>query len=43
MRTLATLGAAALTLTFLGGTPASAAPAMPLNGEQETIDRKSVV
>ncbi|MGH8969207.1 MAG: CHRD domain-containing protein [Actinomycetes bacterium] len=36
MRTLATLGAAAaLTLTLLGPTPASAAPAIPLNGEQE--------
>jgi hypothetical protein len=35
MRTLATLGAAALTLTFLGATSASAAPAIPLNGEQE--------
>ncbi|MQA97597.1 MAG: CHRD domain-containing protein [Streptosporangiales bacterium] len=35
MRILATLGAAALLLTFLGATPASAAPAIPLNGEQE--------
>lgn len=35
MRTLATLGAAALTLTFLSATSAWAAPAIPLNGEQE--------
>lgn len=36
MRTLAILGAATLTLTFLGATSsASAAPAIPLNGEQE--------
>ncbi len=31
----ATLGAAALVLTLLGATPASAAPAIPLNGGQE--------
>jgi CHRD domain-containing protein len=37
MRTLAILGAASLTLTALGATSsASAAPAMPLNGNQET-------
>jgi CHRD domain len=35
MRTLAILGAASLTLTFLGATSASAGPAIPLNGEQE--------
>ena len=35
MRTLATLCAAALVITFVGATPASAAPAIPLNGEQE--------
>lgn len=37
MRTLATLGAAALALTFLGATSSSATtPAIPLNGDQET-------
>jgi hypothetical protein len=35
IRTFATLGAAALVLTFLGATSASAASAIPLNGEQE--------
>ena len=35
MRTSATLGAAALAITFAGATPAWAAPAIPLNGEQE--------
>lgn len=35
LRTLASLGAAALTLTFLGATPASGAPTIPLNGAQE--------
>ena len=35
MRNLAMLGATALVINFLGGTPASAAPAIPLNGEQE--------
>jgi len=37
MRTLAILGAASLTLTALGATSASAsaAPAIPLNGDQE--------
>lgn len=35
MRTLATLGAAAFVLIFLGVTPAAAAPAIPLNGGQE--------
>ncbi len=40
MRTLAILGAASLTLTFLGATSASASdsPAIPLNGEQEAAD-----
>jgi len=37
MRTLAILGAASLTLIALGATSsASAAPAIPLNGDQET-------
>jgi hypothetical protein len=37
MRTLAILGVASLTLTALGATSsASAAPAIPLNGNQET-------
>lgn len=35
-RILACLGAAALTLSVLGAPSAAAAPAMPLNGEQET-------
>ena len=35
MRILAMLGATALVINFLGGTPAAAAPAIPLNGEQE--------
>ncbi len=35
MRTLATLGVAALLLILLGATPASSAPAMPLSGAQE--------
>jgi hypothetical protein len=41
MRTLATLGAASLALTFLGATSASASAsaesAIPLNGEQEAV------
>src|SRR5919201_5055663 len=35
MRVLASLGAATLIFTFLGAAPTSAAPAIPLNGEQE--------
>jgi hypothetical protein len=35
MRTSTTLGAALLALSLIGGTAASAAPAIPLNGDQE--------
>lgn len=35
MRTLATLGTAALVFTLLGAPPAAADPAIPLNGGQE--------
>jgi hypothetical protein len=37
MRTLISLSAATLTLGFIGATSASAAPAIPLNGEQEAV------
>lgn len=35
LRILVSLGAVALSFTVLGANPASAAPAIPLNGEQE--------